>query len=169
VGQDQPRGVRAIIRLWAKLPWLYDISEYVAFAGRPCTRRQEAVDALGLQPGGRVLEIGCGTGRNFPYILSSIGPSGRLVCLDHSSEMLGVARTVCKARGWDNVTLVQGDAAELDVGKADFDGVLSVLAVNGLPDHLAVLRRAHAVLRSGGRYVVVTSSSSRDGRVRSIH
>lgn len=143
-----------VVRLWARLPGLYRAAEWIAFCGRPNTRRREVVDALGVGPGARVLELGCGTGRNFGYILMRIGPSGRLVGVDASAEMLSSAKRTCEMRGWHNVTLVQGDASELEIGGATFDGVLSVLAVNGLAHPVGVLRCAHARLRPGGRYVV---------------
>jgi demethylmenaquinone methyltransferase/2-methoxy-6-polyprenyl-1,4-benzoquinol methylase len=101
-----------------------------------------------------VLEIGCGTGRNFPYILDRIGPTGQLVAVDSCIEMLRAAKGACEAHGWDNVTLIQGDATVVAINEEEgFDGALSVLALNGLPNYLSLIRRAHAVLRPGGRYV----------------
>jgi len=54
--------------------------------------RQETIGSLNLQPGQTVLDIACGTGRNFPLILEKIGPTGRLVGVDYTDAMLARAR-----------------------------------------------------------------------------
>ncbi|WP_411285641.1 class I SAM-dependent methyltransferase [Lapillicoccus sp.] len=54
--------------------------------------RERAIPALHLREGSRVLDIGCGTGLNFPRLLAAVGRSGQVVGVDHSGEMLEVAR-----------------------------------------------------------------------------
>ncbi len=49
----------------------------------------KAVDRLSLQPGDHVLEIGCGTGRNLPFLSAAVGPQGRVYGVDLSPGMLG--------------------------------------------------------------------------------
>ncbi len=100
--------------------------------------------------GARVLEVACGTGRNFTYIERRMGPAGHLVGFDYSQEMLQAARDLCRRRGWSNVELVQGDAAALEVGDEPFDAVVSVLGISAVPDYRAALRRCHQVLRPQG-------------------
>ena len=48
------------------------------------------------------------------------------------------------------MTLLQGDAAELDVGERGFDGVLAVLAMSAIPAHRQALERCREALRPGG-------------------
>lgn len=64
--------------------------------------------------------------------------------------MLRAAEQLCQRRGWRNVTLLQGDAAELDVGEGGFDGVLAVLAMSAIPGHRQALERSRGLLRPGG-------------------
>lgn len=148
--------VRSMHRLWGRVPLLYVLCEYVAFGGSPSAIRQTAVDRLRVRPGAHVLEIGCGTGRNFRYILDAIGPTGHLVGVDYSADMLATAQRICRTHGWDNVKLIHGDAARtteaVDVGS--FDAVLFVLALNGLTEPRRALRNASAALRPGGHCVV---------------
>jgi ubiquinone/menaquinone biosynthesis C-methylase UbiE len=118
--------------------------------GRPGHIRRTAVEALGLREGDRVLEVGCGTGRNFGHLLRAIGSDGRLVGFDYSAEMLAAAGRLCRRRGWANVSLIEGDAAELEIGEEAFDGVLAVLAMSAIPDHRGALSRCLEVLRPGG-------------------
>ena len=49
---------------------------------------------LDLKPGDHVLEIGCGTGRNLPYLRDAVGPQGRVYGVDISAGMLERAQTL---------------------------------------------------------------------------
>src|SRR5207244_1242256 len=55
------------------------------------TFRAAAVDLLGLTPGQVVLDVGCGTGLCFSYLQQRIGPSGTIIGIDRSAEMLAYA------------------------------------------------------------------------------
>lgn len=147
-------GVRRVYRFWGRHPLLYALQDYATFLGRPASVRRRAVEALALPRGGRVLDVGCGTGRNFPFLEESVGASGRVVGLDLSDSMLAAARALAARNGWTNVSLVQGDAARLDVGEGGFDGVLSTLAFSVIPDWLTALRRCREVLKPGGALVL---------------
>ena len=82
--------------------------------------RHRAVSHLRLQPGDVVMDVGCGTGMSFEPIQAAIGPSGRLVGIEPSPEMLAAARARVEAAGWDNVTLLEASAEEATVpGPAD--------------------------------------------------
>jgi SAM-dependent methyltransferase len=74
--------------------------------------RRRAVSQLRLQPGDVVVDVGCGTGMSFAPIQSAIGPTGRLVGIECSPEMLAPARTRVADAGWDNVTLLEAGAEE---------------------------------------------------------
>ncbi len=74
------------------------------------------IDALAPTPGQQVLDIGCGTGLNFPLLREHIGASGTIVGIDRSAEMLHQARRRARARGWQNVILIQADMVLLDSG-----------------------------------------------------
>ena len=71
--------------------------------------------ALGLKPGDTVLEVGAGTGRNFPYLVEAVGPSGTVIGVDASPGMLAEARKLIERNGWSNVELLQQDATQLEV------------------------------------------------------
>jgi SAM-dependent methyltransferase len=150
---DEGRELARVERVyshWGRLPGLYAAGDLVTFMGRPRRTRGTAVERLRLREGDRVLEVGCGTGRNFRHLQRAIGPEGRLVGFDYSGEMLAAAGRLCRRRGWRNVDLVQGDAAELDLGEGGFDGVLSVLAMSVIPGHRQALARCRELLRPGG-------------------
>jgi len=160
--------IKRVYSRWGRHPGLYALQDQLTFLGRPGTIRGAAVAALALPPGARVLEVACGTGRNFPHLVHAVGSGGAIVGLDYTQEMLDAAETLCRGRGWHHVRLVQGDAAELDVGEEDFDGVLCVLGISAIPGWREALRRCHAVLRPGGM-LSVCDARLFPGRLRALN
>jgi SAM-dependent methyltransferase len=111
--------------------------------------RRIAVDHLQLRPGDCVLDLGCGTGMSLPLLREAVGPGGRVVGVDQSSEMLALARLRLQRAGWGNVVL-QCAAAEVALLPRQVDAVLlhfthDILQSPVALDHL--LRH----LRPGGR------------------
>ena len=68
--------------------------------------REEAVRALALRAGDTVVEIGCGTGLNFPWLEKAVGHQGRIVGVDLTDAMLQEARERVRREGWTNVEIV---------------------------------------------------------------
>jgi demethylmenaquinone methyltransferase/2-methoxy-6-polyprenyl-1,4-benzoquinol methylase len=128
------------------------IFEYALFM--PSGLRKRAVDQLNLRRGDRVLEVGCGTGRNFPYLRDAVGPEGRIYGVDLSRGMLRRARKLCHRRQWTNVVLIEADTANY-ASQELFDGVFFSFSYNVMPHHCSVLRQVRKQLRPGGRLVIV--------------
>ncbi|TGB15105.1 class I SAM-dependent methyltransferase [Streptomyces sp. MZ04] len=138
-----------------------------ASAERPlyARARAEAAELLRLRPGARVLDIACGTGRNFPLIEREIGPSGRLVAVDRSPRMLRRARARVAGQGWDNITVLERDVTSLSPAHfeelgllargARFDAVLCTLGLSVIPDWQGTLRMMAGMVRPGGRLAVM--------------
>jgi demethylmenaquinone methyltransferase/2-methoxy-6-polyprenyl-1,4-benzoquinol methylase len=127
--------------------------------------RRKAVAALGLKPGDVVLEIGAGTGRNFPYLVEAVGPSGTVIGVDASQGMLAEARKLIERHGWSNVQLLHQDAAQLQVDH-DLDGVLFSLSYSVLPEPRPALARAWERLRPSARVVVMDMGLTQGGPYR---
>jgi ubiquinone/menaquinone biosynthesis C-methylase UbiE len=142
----------AVSRRYDRLAGLIPFFEWLLFLPRGL--RRKTVDRLELKPGDRVLEIGCGTGRNFPYLCQTVGPTGRVYGVDLSAGMLQQLERERARHGWSNVSLTQGDAADFKAPEP-LDGVLFGLSLNTMPHHMEVLRQAWAQLRSGGRLVIM--------------
>jgi ubiquinone/menaquinone biosynthesis C-methylase UbiE len=120
----------------------------------PRNLRKNAARALGVSRGDCVLDVGCGTGRNFPHLREAVGPSGRIYGIDISRGMLHKAQQVRDDNGWRNITLTECDAAEY-VAPKPLDAVLFSLSFNTMPHHRAVLRNVWNQLRPGGRLVIM--------------
>jgi len=129
--------------------------------------RRRAVVALGLKPGDTVLEIGAGSGRNFPYLVEAVGPSGTVIGVDASPGMLAEARKLIERRGWSNVQLLQQDATRLEID-GDVDGVLFSLSYSAMPEPRPALARAWERLRPSRRVVVMDAGLTEGGLWRLV-
>lgn len=116
--------------------------------------RHQAVRALNLKPGNTVVDIGCGTGRNFPLLQEIMGPDGSVIGLDLSDAMLEQARQQVARKGWENVRLVCADASEF-VFPSRVDAVLSTYTLTLVPEPGRVIARARRALAPGGRLVIL--------------
>src|SRR5438046_793029 len=84
---------------------------------------------LGITGGENVLEIGCGTGALTVPLAAAIGNHGRLVAIDISEPMLGVARQRVQEHGLHNIKLLLGDAQVFDFEPGTFDLATSRMGV----------------------------------------
>jgi len=167
-GAAELDAVRQIYRFWGRHARLYAAQDWVTFLGRHRGIRRRAAQATCARRGARVLEVACGSGRNFEHLEAMIGAEGRLVGLDASEPMLGAARQLAERSGWRNIDLVCGDAARLEVGEQPFDAVLSVLGMSAIGDHLQAFERCRQVLRPGG-VLVVCDARPLSGRLRALN
>jgi len=141
-----------IRRRYDRIGKRHDLIDWLLFL--PFGLRKRAVEWIGLRPGGRVLEIGCGTGPNLRFLREAVGPGGRVYGVDISAGMLTHARALCARHGWTNVSLTQGDAID-HVAPEPLDGALFSLSYNTMPHHRSVLARTLEQVRPGGRIVVM--------------
>jgi demethylmenaquinone methyltransferase/2-methoxy-6-polyprenyl-1,4-benzoquinol methylase len=116
--------------------------------------RSRAVKLLGLQRGDCVVELGCGTGLNFPLIIEQIGPEGRLIGVDLAPNMLACARERVERAGWTNIELVQSDIVAYNFPEG-VNGVLSIGVFGYTADCDRVIKAASHALVPGGRLVVM--------------
>jgi len=120
--------------------------------------RVAGIDILGLGEGDTVLDVGCGTGLNFPLLVDAVGATGRVIGLDRSPGMLQMARRRIDSNNWSNVTLVQADATQFSAVDLEVDHVDAVFATYSLSlmtDWRAAWVSMTEVLRPGGRAGIV--------------
>lgn len=116
--------------------------------------RVAAIHALRLRPGLRVLDLGCGTGLNFPLLQRRVGPPGEVVGVDLNPHMLAQARRRAQSQQWCNVELVADDMRTVqDLG--GFDVVIATYALSLVPDWERAWATALAACRPGGQLAVV--------------
>jgi len=116
--------------------------------------RVTAIGAMGLLPGMRVLDLGCGTGLNHPLLVDAVGPTGTVIGVDSSRQMLAQARHRSSRHGWRNVVLVQADMTTID-GLGPVDAVIATYTLSVVPGWERAWARALSAIRPGGRMAVV--------------
>jgi ubiquinone/menaquinone biosynthesis C-methylase UbiE len=148
--------MQGIQELYSERAPRYDITSklYYLIGVRMNAYRKHAVQALQLARGSTVLELGCGTGLNFPLLQQAVGPEGRIIGVDLTPAMLEQASTRIRDHGWDNVELIQADASQLRLPQA-VDGVLSTFALSIMPAYEEIIRKSAAALKIGGRLVLL--------------
>ena len=130
----------------------YDMTRYESKYGLRKDRFHKALlcdllDTSSLQDG-RVLEVGCGTGR----FLCELRSRGINVCgVDISQGMLDKARARLEQHGFDDVPLYRTDSLPFDHGS--FAAVYSIFVVNLIPDYRALFQRVAKVVKPGGLFV----------------
>jgi ubiquinone/menaquinone biosynthesis C-methylase UbiE len=113
-----------------------------------------AIAELGLTAGGRLLDVGCGTGEDTRRLAAIVGPEGSAVGLDASQTMIETARQRTEGTGLP-ATFQVADAAALEFPDGSFDAVRAERVLIHVPDPGRVLAEMVRVTRPGGRVVVI--------------
>jgi ubiquinone/menaquinone biosynthesis C-methylase UbiE len=116
--------------------------------------RRRAIDRLQLAPGSSVLEVGCGSGANFAFLVRAVGPTGHVVGVDISPEMVAAARRRVHRHDWSNVHLIESPAESLQLAER-FDGLL-LFAMHDVLTSPEAIARCLEHVRPDGRVVVVS-------------
>jgi phosphatidylethanolamine/phosphatidyl-N-methylethanolamine N-methyltransferase len=158
----QPLGI--VVSRYDRVARWYRFGEWTVLLAPGFRRR--AVARLGLAPGERVMEVGCGTGRNLPFLRDAVGADGEIIGVDASPGMLAEAHKTIERHRWQNVRLIHEDAAKLSLDEP-VDVAYFSLSYSVMPDRDAVLDRVWEALRPGGRLVIMDAGipNSALGRV----
>jgi SAM-dependent methyltransferase len=124
--------------------------------------RQEAVHHLALSKGHRALDVGCGTGASFPYLVEAVGNLSEVVGVEISPEMAAQARKRVQNQGWSNVHVLEGAAHTVEL-TGRFDGLLLFAAHEVLTSALA-LDHLLAYLQEDAHVVAFGAKYSSSGR-----
>jgi len=144
----------AMDRMYRHTRHIYDLTRKPYLLGR-----DRLIAELGLEAGGSVLEMGCGTGRNL-IAAARTYPKAELYGFDISEEMLKTAKAAVRRAGLaDRIHLVEGDATAFDAaaafGRAAFDRVYFSYALSMVPPWRVALAHGLALTNPGGRFSVV--------------
>lgn len=113
------------------------------------------LDAAGIAPGSRVLDIAAGAGEQTLAIAHRVGASGEVLATDISPRILALAQDKLRLAGIAQASTRVADAQTLGLAGAGFDAAVSRLGLMFCTAPLQALREAHAALRPGGRFSAV--------------
>lgn len=141
-------------RMYRLQRYFYDLSRKYYLLGR-----DQLLVEMDVQPGERVLEVGCGTARNL-IILGRKHPDAKLFGLDASAAMLETARAKVDAAGVENIELKTALADDFTFDKTfnlsePFDQIFFSYSISMIPPWQESIENALANLKPGGQLFIV--------------
>ncbi len=145
--------------------WFYDLGlwfmDTLVLRGKFREMRRRVIDLAQIEPGNRVLDVGCGTGTLAIEIAQCVGPTGLVLGIDPGTEQIARARSKTVRRNLP-VDFQLGVIEHLNEPEQSFDAVVSSIMRHHLPDDLKRqgLAEIARVLRPRGRLVIADFNRS---------
>ena len=142
--------------MFDRIAGFYDVMNSVMTAGLHHRWRARAADLAALDPGGRALDVACGTGDLAIELARRVGPTGEVIGSDFSEEMLSRARAKAPELRWE-----WGNALELPYDDGAFDASTVGFGARNFSDLDRGLAEMARVVRPGGRVVILEITTPR--------
>jgi demethylmenaquinone methyltransferase/2-methoxy-6-polyprenyl-1,4-benzoquinol methylase len=147
----------------------YDLLNHVLSAGLDKRWRNQAIDALALSPGARVLDLCTGTADLAVAAVARIR-NASVVGVDFSSEMLRLGLVkVREGQLGQSIRLVRGDASRLPIADASCDAVTIGFGIRNVAEPDKALAEIARVLRPGGRLAILEFGQPRIPGIRTLY
>lgn len=130
----------------------WDPEDYAASSSSQARWGEDLIRRVSWRGDEQVLDVGCGDGR-LTALLARRVPSGRVLGIDSSADMIAHARATHREGEHPNLRFLQMDARSIEL-PCEHDIVFSNAALHWVADHRAFLRGAARALRTGGRLMI---------------
>jgi demethylmenaquinone methyltransferase/2-methoxy-6-polyprenyl-1,4-benzoquinol methylase len=162
VGNSAPP--ERIAEMFDRISGVYDAMNLAISGFQEPRWRHRAVREAHVGPGGRAIDVACGTGKVTRDLYRAVQPGGRALGVDLSMGMIAQARGATPEPG---PAFVVGDALALPVGEGEFDAATIAFGMRNLADYERGFREMARVVRPGGRVVCleIARPRSRLGRL----
>lgn len=149
----------------------YDLMNSVLSFWQHKLWRRAAMREAAVQPGSVILDVACGTGDWTLSLAKATGPTGKVVGIDFTVEMLDIARKKAREKKLldKQVTLLEGDAMSLPFEDNTYELATIGFALRNVPDIVTVLREMTRVVKPGGKVISLELSKPESPVFRSMY
>jgi len=116
---------------------------------------EKILEAIAVQPGGTVCEIGAGEGDTSIAIARLLGPAGRVFTSELGEKRLARLRSQVTASGLENITVVQGDSSKTNFPDGACDGAFMRDVYHHFVEPASIDKAIFNALKPGGRVAVI--------------
>jgi ubiquinone/menaquinone biosynthesis C-methylase UbiE len=127
---------------------------------------ERVIEALGLEPGNRVADLGSGSGYFTLRLARAVGPAGRVYAVDVDEQMNDYLRERVRDAGLDNVEVIRGEYEDPLLPDGEIDLLLTVNTYHHIQERPSYFRNVLTDLASDGRVAIVDFDSRKGWFVR---
>ena len=132
----------------------FELGKFISFWKQDEKARRYGAKSLNLKQEDYVLNLACGPGFDFDYIIPLIGTKGKILALDYSKAMLKLAKKRAESCGWKNIEFIHNDAAKIFY-KNKFDAAMITLGLTVIPNWKKSLKKMVNSVKPNGRVVII--------------
>lgn len=154
-GQSKEERVHHVFE---KISDKYDLLNSIISFNRHIAWRKDVMKRMDVNDGSKALDVCCGTGDWAISLAHVTGPTGEVIGLDFSQNMLEVANERKKNLEINNLQFIQGNAMDLPFDDNSFDYVTIGFGLRNVQDYLTVLKELYRVVKPNGKVVCLETS-----------
>jgi demethylmenaquinone methyltransferase / 2-methoxy-6-polyprenyl-1,4-benzoquinol methylase len=144
--------------VFEKIYGKYDKMNSIISFQRHKSWRKDVMRRMNMAEGSQVLDVCSGTGDWAIASAATVGPSGKVIGLDFSENMLSIAKEKKEDLQLSQLELLHGNAMELPFEDNSFDYVTIGFGLRNVPDYVTVLKEMYRVVKPGGKVVCLETS-----------
>ncbi|WP_078553268.1 demethylmenaquinone methyltransferase [Bacillus alkalicellulosilyticus] len=155
MGQSKEEKVHQVFE---KVYEKYDTMNSVISFQRHKAWRKDTMKRMDVKKGSYALDVCCGTADWTIALAEAVGPTGKVIGLDFSKNMLSIGEEKIQGLTIENATLIHGNAMELPFEDNTFDYVTIGFGLRNTPDYQQVINEMYRVVKPGGKVVCLETS-----------